>query len=88
MEIALKSLLQSAVTKFKKPAPDENQQLKDDLKEIKLSLEAAKSRFELENNDAEIEATIYEMESLSVRYRYLLHKARELHIVGDPTENW
>ncbi len=85
MEAVLKNLFSFA--KDKNP-PDEKARLKEDLKDLKLRLDAAKSRFEFAREDAEIEATIYEMESLSVQYRHLLRQAKALSISCDPLENY
>ena len=70
MELVLKNLVETTLLKFRKPVRDEKQQLRDDIKDVKLRLDAARSRFEFANDDADIESTIYEMESLSVQYRH------------------
>ena len=85
MEAVLKSLFTFA--KEKTP-PDENIKLKEDLKDVKLRLDAAKNRFEFADDDASIEATIYEMESLIIQYRHLLRQAKELKLCCDPLDNY
>lgn len=88
MELALKTFVSTTISKFRKPVRDEKQQLSDDIKDVKLRLDAARSRFEFANDDADIESSIYEMESLSVQYRHLLRRARELNLTCDPVDNW
>lgn len=88
MELALKTFVSTTIAKFRKPVRDEKQQLSDDIKDVKLRLDAARSRFEFANDDADIESSIYEMESLSVQYRHLLRRARELNLTCDPVDNW
>lgn len=51
-------------------------QLLEDIREVCLRLENANTRFKMEQDSDLIEATIYEMESLRARYRYLLRMAR------------
>lgn len=43
---------------------------------IKLKLETVSSHFESQSDPDLVEACIYEMKSLSARYRYLLKEAR------------
>lgn len=88
MELVLKNLVETTLLKFRKPVRDEKQQLSDDIKDVKLRLEAARSRFEFASDDADIESSIYEMESLSVQYRHLLRRARECSLTCDPLDNW
>ncbi len=85
MEAVLKNLFAFAK---RTPPADEKLRLKEDLKDLKLRLDAAKSRFEFASDDAQIEATIYEMESLSVQYRHLLRQAKESKLNCDPLENY
>ena len=51
-------------------------QLLEDIRDICIQLENANTRFKMERDSDLIEATIYEMESLRARYRYLLRMAR------------
>ncbi len=85
MEAVLKNLFSLAK---KKSPPDERIKLKEDLKDVKLRLDAAKSRFEFATDDASVEATIYEMESLIVQYRHLLRQAKALKLCCDPLEKY
>ncbi len=57
-----------------------NERLIEDIREVARQLEIAKARFEFESDGDLIDATIYEMESLNARYRYLikLAKARQM----------
>lgn len=59
---------------------ESNERLLDDIREIARQLEVAKAKFEFESDGDLIEATIYEMEALNARYRYLikLAKARQI----------
>lgn len=88
MEVILKNLVEATLLKFRKPVQDEKQILSENIKDVKMRLDAARSRFEFARNDAEIESTIYEMESLSVQYRHLLRQAREMKLTCDPIDNW
>lgn len=66
--------------------PDEKQKVKaepennlfNEIDYVKRALNNASSRFEFENDPDLIECNIYEMQSLSARYRYLLREARRL----------
>ena len=44
MELVLKNLVESTLLKFRKPVRDEKQQLSDDIKDVKLRLDDAKSK--------------------------------------------
>ncbi len=55
---------------------DSNERLIDDIREVARQLEIAKAKFEFESDGDLIEATIYEMESLNARYRYLIKLAK------------
>ena len=80
MEFVLRKIMPFA----KEKTYSESDSIKDNLKDLKLRLDAAQSRFEFASDDSQIEATIYEMESLSVQYRHLLRRAKELKVRGDP----
>ena len=56
------------------------------IREVCRQLDNARLRFEMESDSDLIESTIYEMEALRARYRYLLRRAREEGItaVGIP----
>ena len=47
------------------------------IREVCRQLDNARLRFEMESDSDLIESTIYEMEALRARYRYLLRRARE-----------
>ncbi len=55
---------------------DSNERLLEDIREVAKRLEIAKAKFEFESDGDLIEATIYEMESLNARYRYLIKLAK------------
>lgn len=47
------------------------------IRDVCAGIDAAQSRFEQETDADLIEASIYELQSLRAKYRYLLRKARE-----------
>ncbi len=53
-----------------------DQQLIDDISDIKMKLNSAHSRFDYALDDELVESTIYEIESLESRYGYLLKQAK------------
>ncbi|MDD2417674.1 MAG: DUF2508 family protein [Oscillospiraceae bacterium] len=52
------------------------------IREVCIKLQNANTRFEMERDSDLIESSIYEIESLRARYRYLLRIAREQGIKG------
>ncbi len=56
-----------------KPEPN---QLLVEMQSVKAQLDQARSSFELQTNLDLIESNIYEIESLEVRYNYLIKQAR------------
>lgn len=60
----------------KRGRSDSNLSLLDEIEFIRLRLETVSSHFESQSDPDLIEACIYEMKSLSARYRYLMKEAR------------
>ncbi|HZJ78253.1 MAG TPA: DUF2508 family protein [Clostridia bacterium] len=54
----------------------------EDIRNICRMLESAYTRFQFEEDEDLVEATIYEIESLKARYRYLIRKAKEKKIAN------
>lgn len=86
MEGVLKAF--SATITGKKAAEEvsESAKLLLDIREIQRQIESAYNRFENENDSDLIEACVYELESLTARYRYLLRCAKELQVVCPQSE--
>lgn len=61
---------------------DRSSELIEDIRSICRMLDSAYSRFQYEEDDDLLEATIYEMEALKARYRYLIRKAKENNIAN------
>lgn len=62
---------------------ESNERLLEDIREVARQLEFAKAKFEFESDGDLIEATIYEMESLNARYRYLIKLAKSRQIKSE-----
>ncbi len=88
MESAIKNLFESAVSKRKKKQNNEKEKLIEEINDLKLKLNAAQNRFEFVSSDSDIESTIYEIESINIRYRHLLRKAKEQNLSISPLDNW
>ncbi len=65
---------------------DKSAKLLTEIREIKRQLETAYNRFENENDSDLIDACVYELESLTARYRHLLRCAKELNLVCPQAE--
>lgn len=66
----------------RKKADEESIDLLDEIQEISRALERAYERFELQSNNDLVEATIYEIEALKARYRYMLALAKEQNLTA------
>lgn len=55
-----------------------NQQLMEDLSDVKMKLDSAHCRFEYALEEDLVDSTIFEIESLETRYSYLLKQAKSL----------
>ena len=51
--------------------------LLEDIRSICRQMDAARARFEMEQDEDLVEASIYELESLKARYRYLIKRAKK-----------
>ncbi|HEX2939391.1 MAG TPA: DUF2508 family protein [Ruminiclostridium sp.] len=74
MESAFSGVLEAVLNKRNKP--ELKVSLLEEIELIKLRLETVSSHFESQSDPDLVEACIYEMKSLSARYRYLLKEAR------------
>lgn len=66
----------------RKKADEENIDLINEIQDISRALERAYERFELQSNNDLVEATIYEIEALKARYRYMLALAKEQNLTA------
>lgn len=65
----------------RKPAgPGEQEELLADIRRICQMMEDAQLRFQLEQDEDLVEATIFELEALRARYRYLLKLAKRMQL--------
>ncbi len=64
--------------KIRKPLPSftEKNELMRQIRDTSQKLEAAYSRFEIENNEDLLDSIIYEIQSLKALYRYLIKRAK------------
>ena len=81
MESVIRGVLYS-VTERKGKEKTENKLL-DEIENVKMKLDTAASHFESESDPDLVEAIVYEMKSLSARYRYLLREAKSAGITKD-----
>ena len=66
----------------RKKADEENINLISEIQDISRALERAYERFELQNDSDLVEATIFEIEALKARYRYMLALAKEQNLTA------
>lgn len=52
----------------------------EEIKLVKAQIQNAETHFELESDNDLIESTIYEMEALKARYRYLVKSAKAVEM--------
>lgn len=64
----------------RKKADEENTSLIYEIQDISRALERAYERFELQSDSDLVEATIFEIEALKARYRYMLSLAKEQNL--------
>ncbi len=69
----------------KKCRNEDDEQLISEIHRLSNALTLAYERFELQCDSDLVEATIYEIESLKARYRYLLAIAREKNLKSTET---
>jgi len=61
---------------------DRSTEIIEDIRNICKMLDSAYARFQYEQDEDLVEATIFEMEALKARYRYLIKKAKENNIAN------
>ncbi|MBR2957301.1 MAG: DUF2508 family protein [Clostridia bacterium] len=66
----------------RKKADEENINLINESQDISRALERAYERFELQSDSDLVEATIFEIEALKARYRYMLALAKEQNLTA------
>lgn len=81
MEGVLKLITETVAGKKAAVQPDDKIKLINEIREVQARIDNAYTRFEYENDSDLIDACVYELESLSARYRYLLRCAKEQEIV-------
>lgn len=64
-------------------AGDRKYDLLNEIETVRKSLNNVSARFEFQSDPDLVESCIYEMQSLTARYRYLLREARRLGVTGD-----
>ncbi len=64
---------------------EDDEQLIDEIHRLSEALSLAYERFELQCDSNLVEATIYEIESLKARYRYLLSIAKDRNLKSSET---
>lgn len=74
------------VTSHKSKEETENRLL-NEIETVRLRLETVAAHFECQSDPDLVEACIYEMKSLSARYRFLLREAKKLGITGDSNQS-
>ena len=58
--------------------------LLEDIRAVCRQMDAARARFEMEQDEDLVEASIYELESLKARYRYLIKRAKREKLSDAP----
>lgn len=66
----------------RKKADEENINLINEIQDISRALERAYERFEFQSDSDLVEATIFEIEALKARYRYMLALAKEQNLTA------
>lgn len=66
----------------RKKADEDSINLLDEIQDISRALERAYERFELQSDSDLVEATIFEIEALKARYRYMLALAKQQNLTA------
>lgn len=66
----------------RKKADEDSINLLDEIQDVSRALERAYERFELQSDSDLVEATIYEIEALKARYRYMLALAKQQNLTA------
>lgn len=87
MEGAIVGVFESALSKKDKVNANgnnksSNNDILEELENVKMRLIAAESHFENQSDPDLIEASIYEIKSLTARYRYLMREAKRCGVTG------
>lgn len=82
METVMK-ILNGEIFRKNTPKPTENDLILEDIRNVSRMINEAYERFEFESDSDLVEATVYELEALKARYRYLLRLAKAKGIKGD-----
>ena len=69
----------------KKNINEDDEQLISEIRRLSEALTLAYERFELHSDNDLVEATIYELEALKARYRYLLAHAKQRNLKSRET---
>jgi vacuolar-type H+-ATPase subunit B/Vma2 len=69
----------------KRNVNEDDEQLINEIHRLSEALALAYERFELHSDNDLVEATIYEIEALKARYRYLLAIAKEKNLKSSET---
>lgn len=81
MEGAIAGVIQNVFHPKAAEKPEYN--LLGEIEAVRQNLNAVSARFEFQSDPDLVESCIYEMQSLTARYRYLLREARRLGLTGD-----
>jgi hypothetical protein len=87
MEIFAEVLFMSGYAWNPFTRPDEktsDEALLEDIRTVCRQMDAARARFEMEQDEDLVEASIYELESLKARYRYLIKRAKKEKLSDAP----
>lgn len=82
VEGAIVGVFVSALGRKDKVNANGNNNILEDLENVRMRLLAAESRFENQSDPDLIEASIYEIKSLTARYRYLMREAKRCGVTG------
>ena len=83
MEMAAK-LMARIRPKAENPQDSLNQEILQQVQQVREQMECLEARFNLASDDALIESVIYEMNALHVKYDYLLKRAKAMKVkVGE-----
>ena len=76
------AVIAELLNKRKDTAPTEDETLLNEIYRLRDALEMAYERFELQQDNDLVEATIFEIEALKARYRYMLGLAKTHNLKG------
>ena len=79
MEMAAK-LMQRIRPKAQNPQKEINEEILQQVQQVREQMDCLETRFNLASDDALIESAIYEMNALHVKYDYLLKRAKAMKV--------